>query len=110
MRLGSRARIPGTLTQIDPRASTQLIHPALAATEGGPLAVTQPDQRESEIQLAEPHFRAVVALTEGASHELNSGERGYAVMGWQRERLGTQLLRWITDWIDDKVQQIKDER
>ena len=107
LRIGSRTAIRGVLSRIDPRASTELREAAMAATEGGPLAVTQGDDSRDKLRLAEPHFRAIVTLPSETARRLRAGERGYAIMGWQRKTLGMSLYTAVTDWIDDKLEQVQ---
>jgi pyruvate/2-oxoglutarate dehydrogenase complex dihydrolipoamide acyltransferase (E2) component len=77
---GRAQTFAATLTRMESRATRDLIHPALAASAGGPLALRRaedpaPDSaREgaSGLELAEPHFVAVARLA--ASQALESGE------------------------------------
>ncbi len=69
-----------TLTRMESRATRDLIHPALTAVAGGPLALRRAEQpapdsaRESGggLELAEPHFVALARLA--SSQAMNSGQ------------------------------------
>ncbi len=106
VRIGSRRAVAGLLTRVEPRASTQLPHPALAATEGGPLTVKEPDDEERQanrnLELTEPRYRAVVRLPDGRSSPLFCGERGVVSFGPHRQPIGIALNRRLTTWIDAK--------
>ena len=98
-RIGDRWARVGTLDRLDPRASTNLPHPAMSASVGGPLAVTQGDaQSEAQMRLAESRFRGTVALTSAVCQDLGGGEQGYAMFGLRRESVGeflwVRLHRW----------------
>ena len=107
-RIGTRSRLWGTLKQVDPRASTQLTHFALAATDGGPLTVTETEEPEvnegRSLQLVEPRFKATVELPEDKSVNLFCGERGYAVLGRRRSSIGSDLHSWVRDWVEERLQ------
>jgi putative peptide zinc metalloprotease protein len=67
----------GTLASIEPRATSELIHPAFAASAGGPLAV-RPISAKSEsesIVLAEPHFVATAEMPSDLRSQCASGQR-----------------------------------
>lgn len=102
IRIGTRPAIHGRLTQITPRATLSLRHPALAAPEGGSLAVTASED-DGEYRLTEHRFEAVVDLPPNVSHSLNAGERGYAVFGSSSSSLAGHVYHAVSDWIDDQV-------
>ncbi len=107
IRIGIREMAHGRFARVEPRASTHLTHPAMAATEGGPLTVRQPDtgrdHGESSIQLTEPRYRAVVRLPAAVSQSLYCGEIGYVAFGPQRESIGTCLSNRLEQWIRGKL-------
>jgi putative peptide zinc metalloprotease protein len=107
VRLGSQPRVPGRLVRLEPRASTELPHAALAASDGGSLAVvesrqSQADRSEALLQLTEPRFRGIVSLPPSATGTLFSGQRGQALIGWHREPWGVRLIQSTRDWIERK--------
>ena len=66
---GRSGDFPATLTRVEARASRSLVHPALTAIAGGPLALRRPesesadDEKQSaQFELARPHFTAVARL------------------------------------------------
>lgn len=102
VRAGSQPRVTGKLVRLEPRASTQLQHPALSATEGGPLeVVSTPTGNETE--LAEPYFKAVVAIPADAADTLFSGQRTSVMIGYRSESSGITIYRTIRDWIQNKL-------
>jgi putative peptide zinc metalloprotease protein len=99
-RIGGRLARAGTLDRLDPRASTALPHPAMSASVGGSLAVTQQDDTsQTNMQLVEPRFRGVITLSPEVCRDLGAGEQGYAVLGLRQESIGefawVQFHRWF---------------
>ena len=104
-------RTPGTqplvceLGNVDPRASQQLPHLALAATNGGPLPVqpTANDEEGEQWQLVEPHFLANVDLDSRLSRELRAGQITTVRLRQSRGSLAQFFYRGITGWIDRRL-------
>jgi putative peptide zinc metalloprotease protein len=92
----------GTLTRLDPRASTKLPHPALSSTAGGPLAVTprSDPSDQSSYALVEPRFRGTITLSELDSRELGAGQHGSAMVGLRQAGMGKFLLSRFTRWVE----------
>ncbi len=111
IRTGIREVAHGRFARVEPRASTQLSHPAMAATVGGPLTVIQPDdtrdQQDSSMRLTEPRYRAVVRLPADVSQALYCGETGYATFGRQRESIGNAVFSRLKQWISRKLTSAK---
>lgn len=83
-------------TAILPRGSREVPHPAMAATAGGPLAVTakQDDQQGSGVELLTPRFEAIVPIPPGKSDLVRCGEVGY--LGLQDKRtLARRFWVWF---------------
>jgi putative peptide zinc metalloprotease protein len=80
IRTVSNRLVTGTLQRIEPRASHQLIDPALAATAGGTLAV-QSSEDGNEPQLLEPHFLAHIGLTNDQAGSFLAGIRAEVSFG-----------------------------
>lgn len=100
-RIGSRAARSGRLERLEPRASTQMPHPAMSSTVGGPLAVTENDaSRDNRLQLAEPRFRGVIGLPAETASDLGAGERGYALLGLRRESIGQFMWLRFSRWME----------
>ena len=101
-RLDASGLHQGTLTQVEPRASRQLPHPAMSAAAGGPLAVEEDSAGSAaqRTQLVTPRFPAVVTITPGVGDVIACGDRGYALLGRYDESVGTHLWRRMTQWID----------
>lgn len=107
VRVGSRPRLKGMLKRIEPRATKQLPHPAMSAADGGPLAVTATEQNgdRRSLELVEPHFRAVVSLTENTPQSLFCGERGYAIIGFRQSSICSDLNTRVQQWIRAKFRE-----
>lgn len=93
--------VPGTgrLNQIEPRASDDLPVAALAATEGGSLAVRQvsdADDRE-HLKLLQPHFRCRVSLDPATAKVVPAGSRTEVWLGFRNEPIYTRVHRRITE-------------
>ena len=107
VRIGSRRKTLGMLTQLNPRASTEISHPALANHVGGRIAVQekpQPaDEKNMEWEFVEPRFLATVSLSPEESSQLFAGETGYALIRWKPESLGVAVRQGLSDWIRSKL-------
>lgn len=78
----------GVLREIEPTATTQLRHPALAASAGGPIVVrsagplssnnTNENQPgiDQHVEMLEPRFVATIQLTELSRESLGAGQLG----------------------------------
>lgn len=66
----------GILANIEPRATTELIHPALAAPHGGPMAVRQTSAKSAaeSFVLAEPHFVGTAEMGSSLRARCASGQ------------------------------------
>lgn len=107
IRTGSHARVTGQLVRVEPRATSRLIHPALSASEGGPLEVVPSAERGSsqddDYELAEPCFRAVVSVPADCATTMFSGQRTNVMIGYRGESIGVTFYRTIGDWIRKKT-------
>jgi putative peptide zinc metalloprotease protein len=92
---GRAERFAATLSRVESRATRDLIHPALTAVAGGPLALRRAEETAADssrdsaegLELAEPHFVALARLaTSGA---MDSG---------QLARVKLRSLRGVTLW------------
>lgn len=102
VRLGTRNLLSGTVHRVIPRASRRLKYPALAAHAGGPLAVKPADDDEegdSNLQLIDQRFEAVIVLDEPSQRHLPIGERGYAVLGHSDRTVGSWAYHTARTWI-----------
>jgi putative peptide zinc metalloprotease protein len=102
---GRGTALPGTLTRVEARATREVIHPALTALAGGPLALRRVEdgergdrQQGSNYEMADPYFTAIVHLTDGPV--LAPGERAWvrfrgarAVTLWSEAQGG--IARWL---------------
>lgn len=97
-------RTVGTLTRIDPRATTKPLHPALCAGVGGPLAVkvgTSDSGRASSTapDLLNPHVVGYVSLDAAASQQLGPGQLATVKMASASLPLGEWLLHKSREWL-----------
>ena len=105
MRIGTHGILSGTLQPVNPQASRKLPHPALAASNGGPLPVvasdesSRDDDSRSDMQLTENRFTGVVRFTADDATELRCGERGIASPGLIPASLGVHCWRSAQRWI-----------
>jgi putative peptide zinc metalloprotease protein len=99
IQVSGRDPFSATLSRVSPRATTLLPHPALAAINGGPLAVMRPDRKSNqandggEVQLINPRFRATLPLNEQQSTALRAGRRARISLSAETSPLGARLLR-----------------
>lgn len=104
LRVGTSARIPGRLTRLEPRASTELPHAAMSATEGGSLAVVSASRtNEPRVILTESRFRGVVSIADEFADSVFCGQRGTALVGWRRQGLAAWSYQNARSWLDDKL-------
>jgi len=107
IRIGTRDRQTGVMERVIPRASRRLFNEALAATEGGTLAVTSTqdeDTRSSKMELTSQRFEAIVSLTMETADQLPIGERGYVSLGSQEQSLAVHLYRSGKGWLEDQIE------
>ncbi|WP_442510884.1 efflux RND transporter periplasmic adaptor subunit [Novipirellula sp. SH528] len=82
MTSASHVRLRGGLTikakpaSLRPRAYRKLMHPALAATVGGPLAIEPAMDGSGEMRMAQPHFESITKLDPITSAEVRAGQLG----------------------------------
>ncbi|MFG0266982.1 MAG: site-2 protease family protein, partial [Rhodopirellula sp. JB055] len=85
--------------KLQPRASRQIPHPALAATVDGPLPVA-PAKKQSEssepFELLAPRFQSIVSLSPAVSHRVHAGETGQMALRDQRS-LARRFWEWLAD-------------
>jgi putative peptide zinc metalloprotease protein len=97
------------LQNVDPRASQQLPHPALAASNEGPLAV-QPlenEQTDEQWQLVEPRFVAKVALDHPQSAKLRAGQQTTVRLRIARGNMGSYFYRGVTGWVERRLERMR---
>lgn len=100
------------LSQIEPRASLEPLHPALAATKGGPLPVQHktkqsPDKKDESskdsYELLTPQFTGEVILPLEQSILLAAGQRVQVSFTPEGQSLGDFLFNRFQRWCRDKV-------
>ena len=109
-----RVALPGqrpmltTLEKVIPRADLQPVHPALAATNGGPLPVQNAspsagDSGDGTCELLTPGFTGIAPLTETASLQLRAGQKGWVFCRPYRESIGAHVYGSLSRWVRRRV-------
>lgn len=87
------------LSRVDPRASTRLEYPALAASLGGPLAVRATSQSsDSSQELAAAHATLLLTLDPVASRAVELGETGRVSFTASHRPLAQTLSQALESW------------
>ena len=99
----------GFLDRVEPRATDLLAWKALAATQGGPLAVRENHEEEESpsLRLLEPLFQARIHPTAVTAVEIPPGIRAQVWIGYRRETIATRANEWIARWWQDANAQQK---
>jgi putative peptide zinc metalloprotease protein len=94
------------LTSIDPRGSSELLHAALSATVGGPLAVKPAaraeeaaEKLEHKCELISPVFQGKAALTADDGRWLCAGQLVTVSFRTEEETIAIRIYRGIQRWI-----------
>ena len=92
------------LTEIQPKATSQLPHAALSSLVGGPLTVkaVSDESAGQQLELVEPRFTAKVSLPRSDSLSLYSGQRTKVRIARVGETIGQHLYNASRDWIIKK--------
>ena len=109
-RIRSRGAFDGRLARIEPRASRVPPHLALCAPLSGPLSVKTKqgtDELEQQYELVQPRFTAIVALRPSSCGSLRAGDFGVVSIRSGSEAMATVVYRQLTDWIHEKLAQVK---
>ena len=106
---GRSATVTGArLAEVNPRATKRLTHASLAAPNGGPLAVALVAQGEDGSQdpyeLLEPHFQAIVTVTESIARHLRAGEIAKVRLSSAGESIGRHLWKRFELWVGRKLE------
>lgn len=91
-----------TLTGLQPRASQQLLHAALAAAHGGPLPVKAKSEEggDDQFELTEPYFAAKVPLADEQARALFAGQLATVRLHAARGSLAACFYRGASDWLE----------
>ncbi|MCA8999005.1 MAG: efflux RND transporter periplasmic adaptor subunit [Planctomycetaceae bacterium] len=101
-RVSGQGTFSGTLSQVQPQARLQPPHRALFAPYGGTLAARakiREDDGQTEYQLVEPRFEAMVRLTPETSGRLSSGQRAWLKIGFGEQSLAEVLYHHLEKWL-----------
>lgn len=86
---------------LEPRASTRLPHPALAAIHGGDVDVVasaDEDQTQGDVRLSEPRFLLRASLDQDTSSRVFAGQLASAAPLADRQTIAHQLTGAFRDW------------
>lgn len=90
---------------VEPRASTRLPHPALAATHGGMVDVVADEgnpnstgKDTSEVQLSEPRFPLRCPLNKASARQMYAGQLASISPLAGHQTIAVQLTRAVRDW------------
>ena len=106
---GTGEILQGKIDRIEPRATDQLVHPALAAPSGGPLAVVasrhgkSAEQTEAEWRLAEPRVTIECSVGSSTANRLRAGQIAEVRLHIRDESLGNYLWSQFQDWLNTKI-------
>ncbi len=108
---GRGGNFPATLTRVEARASRSLVHPALTAVAGGPLALrrtesdsSQEEKMTEQFELARPHFTAIARLDAAPGFSIGEMARvrfrsTRAVTAWSEAQRAVD--RWLARYARD---------
>ena len=95
------------LATVNPRASTDIDEPALAAISGGPLPVRAQGAHESngstKMKLLEPRFTGTVSLGPTQSKQLKAGQTALVQLSETRGSIGAVLWSHVRKWIRNRT-------
>ncbi len=110
VRLRGSGTLRATLVKVHPRASQEPLHAALCASSGGPLPVRQTNRdrhdnsnTDANVELLEPNFAAVVALTPTQSERLRAGQLGTVTVRENAPTIGSHLQRLVARWVRTRL-------
>ena len=116
VRVGDSGRFAGNLSRIEPRASLELVHPALAASSGGPLLVKPKDRHAqdddsaaAEYEWLAPRLAGRITLTSQQSASLGAGQLGVVSVRTSRDHslIGHISTARLTHWCRDRARQLR---
>ena len=100
----------GLFSKLEPRASTDLDAPCLAAAEGGPLAVeseTDGDDDQPSLTMVTSRFRGIVTIPSDSAPHLPCGQRVALKLYNGRDCLGSWLATTLRAWIESKLDAVR---
>ena len=100
----------GRVERISPTASTELIHPGLAAKYGGPIDVlekmvargTNSMRQQLQMQFFNPRFSMEITLPGDLVHKLHPGQIAYVLARGPRVTLRQKINDIFSAWIKNK--------
>jgi putative peptide zinc metalloprotease protein len=98
------------LVRVNPSASVDLPYAALAAPNGGPLAVREKDRIDrnktseaEKYELLSPRFTGFLTPDLSRSQSLRAGQQGVAIIRPYNESIGGHLYRILFHWTEQKL-------
>jgi putative peptide zinc metalloprotease protein len=114
VRIGTHRVVSGTLVKLNPRVSRSVPHPAMAAVNGGLLAVEDVSRTENgtdrtpdRLRLVDYRFVATIQLNSEDSLRFRSGERGLASLGISGSSIGKYVWQSARDWLSTQLERAR---
>lgn len=114
VRIGTHHAVSGTLVKLNPRVGRSVPHPALAAVNGGMLAVEdigEPkngrDTSAERLRLVDYRFVATIQLNSEDALRFRSGERGLASLGISGDSIGKYVWQSARDWLSTQLERAR---
>ncbi len=98
------------VSEVNPRATRQIPHPALVALNGGPIDVRAASKdegntsdKQASYELLEPHFIARITLPESYAETLKRGQTATIAIPSEDTNLGSHVARKVSNWWNRKT-------
>jgi putative peptide zinc metalloprotease protein len=108
--VNSRRRFYATVSQVAPRATTQVSHPSLIDPNGGSIPVQQSeetslvDEQSPDFEYCEPRLNLIAKLDGPIGKSVWAGERGHAVLANSNTTLGKWIFITTRDWLRKQIE------
>ena len=97
------------VSNINPRADTRPVHPALCAPAGGPLPVrhvaksNSKEDHPTEFEFLTPRFNIELQIPDSVGDHVFPGQTGQIIFASQKHSLGAWAWLSLTEWVRKKV-------
>ncbi|NNK96614.1 MAG: biotin/lipoyl-binding protein [Desulfobacterales bacterium] len=110
MRSSGLGLFSGTLKQVSPTATAELLHPALGAVYGGPLDVRQQAiggsgkdmEQYYRFELFAPRFKLDVELPRKVAEKVKDGQPATLYIRGGKISLGQTIVKWARSWLEKR--------
>jgi len=110
MRSAGLGLFTGTIRQVSPTATTELLHPALGAVYGGPLDVRQQDiggtgkdmEQYFRFELFEPRFKLDVEIPQEVAQKAKDGQPAILYIRGSKISLGQTIVNYARNWFEKR--------